>query len=132
MTARGSELLFKALGSDTGKAFSLFERVVPAHARRPAPHRHPGTLEGFYVLSGTLALEALGKQHRLKAGAFALVPAGVVHTFGNGGSEQLRVLIIHAPALDRYFAELDALDRSGGLDADSERALMRRHGLEPA
>jgi len=42
------------------------------------------------------------------------------------------VLILHAPALDRYFAELDALDRAGGLNAESERELMRRHGLEPA
>ena len=129
--ARGNTLRFKAIGADTNSAFSLFEREVPPAARRPAAHRHPG-VEAFYVLAGQLALSADGTDHVVSSGGFALVPPGAVHTFGNAGSDVLRVLILHAPALDRYFAELDALDRSGGLNPESERELMRRHGLEPA
>ena len=131
MTARGSALRFKALGADTDRRFSLFEREVPVGARRPAAHRHPGTSEAFYVLDGTLALHVEDADHRIERGGFALVPAGVAHTFGNGGPEVLRVLIVHAPALDSYFRELDDLDRSGRLDPQSERELKRRHGLEP-
>ena len=132
LRARGNVLRFKAIGADTKDAFSLFEREVPQGARRPAAHRHPGTVEAFYVLAGELALSADGSDHVVPSGGFALVPAGAVHTFGNAGSDVLRVLILHAPSLDRYFADLDALDGSGGLNPDSERELMRRHGLEPA
>jgi glyoxylate utilization-related uncharacterized protein len=82
--------------------------------------------------SRELALSADGTDHVVPGGGFALVPAGAVHTFGNAGSEVLRVLVLHTPALDRYFADLDKLDRSGELNAETERDLMRRHGLEPA
>ena len=130
--ARGNTLRFKAVGADTNGAFSLFEREVPQAARRPAAHRHPGMVEAFYVVAGELALSADGTDYVVPSGGFALVPAGAIHTFGNAGSDLLRVLILHSPSLDRYFAELDALDGSGGLNPDTERELMRRHGLEPA
>src|SRR6266550_916680 len=87
--ARGNTLRFKAIGADTNDAFSLFEREVPQGARRPAAHRHPGTVEAFYVLAGDLALSADGSDHVVPSGGFALVPAGAVHTFGNAGSDLL-------------------------------------------
>jgi quercetin dioxygenase-like cupin family protein len=130
--ARGNTLLFKAIGADTNGVFSLLEREVPQGARRPAAHRHPAMVEAFYVLTGDLALSADGTDHVVRSGGFALVPAGAIHTFGNAGPDVLRVLVLHAPALDRYFAELDMLDRSGELNPESERELMRRHGLDPA
>jgi len=64
---------------------------------------------------------------------FLLVPRGAGHTFGNGGAETARLLVLHAPAMDAYFADLDAL-WSGKTPPtpDEERALMSRHGMEPA
>ena len=59
-------------------------------------------------------------------------PPVISTLFGNAGPDLLRVLILHSPSLDRYFAELDTLDSSGGLNPGTERDLMRRHGLEPA
>jgi quercetin dioxygenase-like cupin family protein len=131
LRARGSTLVFKAMGAQTMGSFSLFERQVPPGAGRPAPHRHPHMVEGFYVLAGELLLTAAGTEHVVGSGGFVLVPAGDVHTFGNAGSDVLSLLILHSPALDSYFVELDQLDRGGALDPESERALMRRHGLEP-
>jgi quercetin dioxygenase-like cupin family protein len=132
LQARGNTLRFKAMGAGTRGAFSLFEREVPPNARRPAMHRHPAMTEAFYVLDGELALVADGIAHVVPSGGFALVPAGAAHTFGNDGPAPLRMLVLHSPALDGYFAELDALDRSGTLNGDTEADLMRRHGLEPA
>ena len=117
MTARGSALRFKALGADTDRRFSLFEREVPVGARRPAAHRHPGTSEAFYVLDGTLALHVEDVDHRIERGGFALVPAGVAHTFGNGGPEVLRVLIVHAPALSAAYWELRKQLNEGAVSA---------------
>jgi hypothetical protein len=61
------------------------------------------------------------------------VPGGVAHTFGNAGKTQARLLVIHAPAMDDYFQELQAL-WSGDVppSRQDEMELMRRHGMEPA
>ena len=55
-----------------------------------------------------------------------------LHTFGNAGASPARLLIIHAPAADAYFVELQALwGQTKPPTPEEERALMRRHGLEP-
>lgn len=60
-----------------------------------------------------------------------LVDRGEPHTFGNAGTGTARLLIIHAPAKDAYFTDLAALHARGTPDPEEERAVMRRHGLEP-
>ena len=62
---------------------------------------------------------------------FVLVPRGTAHTFGNGGTEPARLLVIHAPAMDAYFAGLHELWNRGEPPApDEERELMTRYGME--
>ena len=64
---------------------------------------------------------------------FLLVPRGTAHTFGNGGEREARLLVIHAPAMDAYFAGLhDLWNRAEAPTPDEERALMARFGMEPA
>jgi mannose-6-phosphate isomerase-like protein (cupin superfamily) len=124
-------MLFKAVTETTGGTFSLMERELPVSNRRPQPHRHQGP-EGFYVLSGSIEF-VVGAQNRIGGpGFWALVPGGVAHTFGNTGEAPARLLIIHAPAADAYFVELQALwGKTEPPTPEEERALMRRHGLEP-
>jgi mannose-6-phosphate isomerase-like protein (cupin superfamily) len=131
LSARGSTMLFKAVADSTGGAFSLMERELPVSNRRPPPHRHQGP-EGFYVLEGSIEF-VVGPQSRIGGpGFWALVPDGVAHTFGNAGESPARLLIIHVPAADAYFVELQALwGKAQPPTPEEERALMRRHGLEP-
>ncbi len=64
---------------------------------------------------------------------FLLVPRGAGHTFGNDGDEPARLLVLHAPAMDGYFAELDALwSRESPPAPEEEHALMARYGMGPA
>jgi hypothetical protein len=53
-------------------------------------------------------------------------PRGAGHTFGNDGDEPARLLVLHAPAMDAYFAELDALWFRAG--AARPRAAARPDG----
>jgi mannose-6-phosphate isomerase-like protein (cupin superfamily) len=131
LSARGSSMLFKAVSDTTGGAFSLMERELPVSNRRPPMHRHQGA-EGFYVLEGSIEF-VVGNQRCIgDPGFWALVPAGVAHTFGNAGQSAARLLIIHAPAADAYFVELQALwGKTEPPTLQEEHALMRRHGLEP-
>lgn len=131
VSARGSQMVFKAVGETTNSAFSFMERELPVSNRRPQPHRHEGP-EGFYVLEGQIEF-VVGDERRIGGpGFWALVPEGVPHTFGNAGDSPARLIIIHAPAADAYFVDLEKLWAADKPPTtDEERDLMRRHGLEP-
>jgi quercetin dioxygenase-like cupin family protein len=133
LTARGSTLVFKAVAATTGGSFSLHERLVPAGGRRPPAHVHPDRVEAFWVLEGEAEFELDGRLTAATAGSFVLVPGGVAHTFGAPASSAARVLVLHAPALDGYFRELQQLWSGAEPPAhEQELALMRRHGMRPA
>lgn len=130
VTARGSAMVFKALHETTDGVFSFMERELPVSNRRPQPHRHEGP-EGFYVLDGSIEFVVGGESRVGGPGFWALAPKGVAHTFGNTGDSPARLLVIHAPAADAYFADLEALWKDSTPTPEAERALMKRHGLEP-
>ena len=133
LTARGSVMAFKAVAEQTSGDFSLMERTLPPGGRRPLPHRHATCSEAFFVLAGTVAFVLDDSEFSGQQGDFLLVPRGAAHTFGNGGAEPARLLVLHAPAMDAYFAELDELwSKQGPPTPEEERALMSRYGMEPA
>lgn len=133
LSARGSVMAFKAGAEQTGGEFSLMERTRPPRGRRPPPHRHVNCSEAFFVLDGAIAFVLDGTELLGHRDDFLLVPRGAAHTFGNAGDDPARLLVLHAPAMDAYFAELDELwSRPNPPAPEEERALMSRHGMEPA
>lgn len=131
LSARGSTLLFKAVAATTDGAFSLHERHVAAGGRRPPPHVHPDRTEAFWVLSGFAEFHLDGDLVAAGPGSFVLVPGGVAHTFGAASGGDARLLVLHTPALDGYFRDLEALwSRAEPPMPDDERQLMRRHGMQ--
>ena len=131
--ARGSEMWFKATAASTQGRFSLMERTLPPGGRMPPPHRHTGNEEAYFVLDGVIEFRIDDAVFEGTDGTFVLVPAGGAHTFGNTSDEPARLLVLHAPALDGYFAELEQLWAAPTPpERDTELALMRRHGMEPA
>ncbi len=130
--ARGSEMWFKATASDTQGRFSLMERSLPVGGRMPTPHLHIGHEEAYFVLSGVVQFHVANDIFDGTEGTFVLVPAGEVHTFGNNSDQPARLLVLHAPALDAYFTELESLWASSHSPSrDAEIMLMRRYGMEP-
>ena len=130
-TARGSVMFFKALAEDDGGDFSLMERTLPPGGRRPPPHRHTNCSEAYFVLDGLVAVTIEGEELSVGPEGFVLVPRGTAHTFGNAGQSEARLLVIHAPAMDAYFAGLHGLwNRDEPPTPDEERALMARFGME--
>lgn len=131
--ARGSEMWFKATASQTHDRFSLMERTLPPGGRMPPPHHHVGNEEAYFVLDGIVEFRIADEVFQGTNGTFVLVPAGEAHTFGNTSDEPARLLVLHAPGLDRYFEDLELLWASPQPpDHDAELSLMRRHGMEPA
>ena len=131
--ARGSVMYFKALAAEDDGDFSLMERTLPPGGRRPPAHRHTNCSEGYFVLDGVVAVVVEGTERLVGPEGFVLVPRGTAHTFGNGGEREARLLVIHAPAMDAYFAELHELWNRGEPPAPAdERGLMARYGMDPA
>jgi len=126
-------MAFKALAEQDDGDFSLMERTLPPGGRRPPPHRHINCSEGYFVLDGTVCVTVDGNELTVGQQEFVLVPRGTAHTFGNASEREARLLVIHAPAMDAYFADLHELwNRGAPPSPDEERALMARFGMEPA
>jgi mannose-6-phosphate isomerase-like protein (cupin superfamily) len=130
-SARGSVMFFKALAKQDGGDFSLMERTLPPAGRRPPAHRHTNCSEAYFVLEGLVSVIVEDEDLTVEPEGFVLVPRGTAHTFGNAGEREARLLVIHAPAMDAYFADLHELwNRAEPPSPDEERSLMARFGME--
>jgi mannose-6-phosphate isomerase-like protein (cupin superfamily) len=126
-------MFFKAMAGQDDGDLSLMERTLPVGGRRPPAHRHTNCSEAYFVLDGLVAIQAGDEELSVGPEGFVLIPRGTPHTFGNGGDVEARLLVIHAPAMDAYFAELHNLwNREEPPTPDEERALMARFGMEKA
>jgi quercetin dioxygenase-like cupin family protein len=102
----GHSLSFKAEPEDTEDNLFLFEHRMPPTLGVPAHTER--NHEAFYVLEGTLEIEADGEHYRLGPCEFLSLPPGVVHSLHNPGPGMMRVLTLITPASGhaRFFSTL--------------------------
>jgi mannose-6-phosphate isomerase-like protein (cupin superfamily) len=104
----------------------------------PEPHVHLEHADSFFVLGGELSFELGGEGEPLRAGAgaFVMVPPGVVHTFRNSGPADADFLNLHAPS-KRFAdhlraggdaADLDTFDPPADGGRPASDAVLRRAG----
>jgi len=124
-------MLFKALAELDDGDLSLMERTLPPGGRRPPPHRHTNCSEAYFVLEGLVSIVVESEELTVGPEGFVLVPRGTAHTFGNSTDNEARLLVLHAPAMDAYFAGLHELwNRPEPPAPEEERALMAQFGME--
>ena len=133
-TGPGSELIVKALESDTRGAYSLLEWRSERGGTWVPAHIHEAVEEAWYVLEGELTFRIGDRTISAPAGSFVLVPRGTVHSFANTGGGTARYLQLFSPGgMEHYFAERAALMRDAAPDAPDPAALAdlsRRYGME--
>jgi mannose-6-phosphate isomerase-like protein (cupin superfamily) len=100
----GSSLTFKNDPADVDAAFFAFEHRMPEGLGVP-PHRERNH-ETFYVLEGTLDVEAGENRYRLGPGDVLAVAPGTIHALHNPGRGVMRVLTVVAPGAghERFFS----------------------------
>ena len=131
--ARGSNMWFKATAASTGGRFSLMERTC-----RRADGCRPRTDTTATPRRTTCSTGRSSSTSTTRCAWAAPTPSsswtpGAAHTFGNTSAASARLLVLHAPALDAYFADLAALwSTAVPPTKDDELGLMRRHGMSPA
>jgi mannose-6-phosphate isomerase-like protein (cupin superfamily) len=91
-----------------------------------------GNDEVSFVLEGIVEFRVDGEVSHGGPDTCGVMPAGSSHTFGNTSGEPARLLVLHAPALDGYFQELERLwSAPSPPDCDAALVLMSRHGMIP-
>jgi quercetin dioxygenase-like cupin family protein len=129
---------FLLTGDDSAGTVTVFELVVTAEGRLPAPaHSHDHYEETIYGLEGVLTWTVDGQTIEVGPGQALCIRRGAVHRFDNLRPEPAKALCVITPAEigPQYFREmLDVLTAAGGGPPDRARMaeIMRRHGLTPA
>ena len=91
----GNSISFKAESEDTDDKLFLFEHRMPPTLGVPAHTER--NYEAFYVLEGTLEVEADGERYRLGPGEFLSMRPGVVQGMHNPGPGMMRILTLVSP-----------------------------------
>ena len=138
---RGDRVTFLVTGAESGGACFIIEVMTPPGGG-PPPHIHYFEEESFYVLQGSVTIQAAGRTFQASPGDFMHIPRGTVHTFKNDGKVDAKFLVIISPAgpagMQRFFEEsfFPATDRSAAPPLMTEELLGRmmaaapRNGLE--
>ena len=96
---------WRATAASTGGQYCEFDLHLGPGARLAAPHRHPGQLETFSLVSGSLEMILAGQRSTAAAGEEVAVPAGTAHSWGNTGDEPAHVVVRLTPCylIEDYF-----------------------------
>ena len=89
----------KVASDETRGAWVLIEYSLPPRFAGPEIHRHDHTLEGLYVLSGTLTVQLEAEVATAPAGSFILIPPGTSHKFANQEPVPASFLSISSPGV---------------------------------
>lgn len=92
----GMLVTFKAIGQDTGDAYSLYVTTIPPQTGAP-PHIHHQESEAFYLLEGQLDFIVGERTVRATSGDFLHVDKGVTHGYTNPGPAIARYVGIVTP-----------------------------------
>ena len=113
----GDVYRFLATGDDTQGRYAMWEAIVPPGGG-PPPHEHSREEESFYVLEGEITFHLGDQRVVAKAGEFANMPVGVIHSFKNESQKTARMIISVAPAgLEQMFFEVGTAIPPGATEA---------------
>jgi len=102
----GDVYRFMATGDETDGRYAMFEAVVRPGGG-PPPHIHSREEESFYVLEGEITFQIGDDRIVAKAGTFANMPVGSLHSFTNATDKLARMIVFVAPAgLEKMFLDV--------------------------
>jgi quercetin dioxygenase-like cupin family protein len=122
-----SKSTFKVESAQTNGAYAILEQTIPA-GHGPPLHVHRHETEIFYILEGTFEIRVGKEKIPAPAGAIAVCPRDIPHTFRNVGSADGRLLLTVIPGrFSNYFIEVDSIDDG---DREAIRRLARSYNVE--
>lgn len=95
---------FKAVGEDTGGAFTLVEITAAPHSG-PPPHVHHREDETYYILDGEFEFLDEDRAFTAGVGSCVYLPRGRPHAHKNAGGAPARALVLTTPSGIEKFIE---------------------------
>jgi quercetin dioxygenase-like cupin family protein len=129
----GEDTVLTVGSGETRGAYAARLNAAPPGFTTVPSHIHRDAEEAFLVLDGELAVHADGRTEGAPAGAFVLIPRGLVHALGNLGTTPVRWLTLISPAASAGWVEAEHDLLVGSADAPDPARLEeihRRFGLE--
>lgn len=130
IAGNGTQLWLLADASDCCGALGANRLRLEAGAAGAKPHHHKRSSEAFYVLDGALEMIIDGEAVTVEKGGYAVIPPGVVHSFGASEGQVADVFITLTPGIDRfdYFRMLPSIMR-GEVDAGALAEVHDRYDV---
>jgi quercetin dioxygenase-like cupin family protein len=125
-------------GHDSNSNSSVFEVLVPAGQKLPAPaHKNDAYEEILYGIEGVLTWTVDGTPIEVGPGQALCIPRGAVHRFENLGAVDVKQPVVITPAImgPAYFREAaEVIGAAGGGPPDRAKIIevFRRHGMTVA
>jgi mannose-6-phosphate isomerase-like protein (cupin superfamily) len=118
---------FKVESAQVGGAYALLEQIIPSGGGPPL-HVHRHETEIFYILQGDFEITVGDQKVWAPAGACAVCPRDIPHTFRNVGPSDGKLLLTIIPGrFGDFFRELDAIDSD---DKPAIKALAAKYDVE--
>src|SRR5205814_8956070 len=93
-------------------------------------HVHDRDQECYYIIAGTLEMQAGEKRFAAEAGSVVVIPRDVPHEFRNAGDVPARALMIFRPGgFDELGAEMREAAAAGTLDEKQREAIFSKWGV---
>ncbi len=124
----GETFIFVKTAADTdGQLLVVDLEVAPGGGAKAAPmHIHPKQEERFYITQGTMQLTLNDVDSLHGPDSYLVIPAGMPHTWRNGGSDELRFRVELEPAgqIEYQFEGLCVMSKHGELKANGSAPLL--------
>lgn len=128
----GEDVVVRSTGAETDGQYDVVEVTIPPGPSVTPMHVHHDNDEAMHVIEGEVTVK-LGKQHHLlEAGAFAIAPRGVPHTYRNPGANPARVLFVYTPG--NHWQDLQEAGTRGPVEDESDMdallPILEEYGIE--
>jgi mannose-6-phosphate isomerase-like protein (cupin superfamily) len=125
----GFQMVAKASGDETNRAFSLLEAQEPAGFGPPL-HIHRDAAEAFYVIDGEYVIFLDGEESNCPAGSFIYIPAGIPHGFRVGRVASRKLNFYSPAAMIGYFDDLAESVGVSDVEPDELTRIALRYSME--
>jgi len=126
------DVIVRATGEETDGQYDMVELTVPPGPGLTPLHVHNDNDEAMHVLEGEVTVKLGEERHVLEAGAYAMAPRGLPHTYRNSGDGPARVLFIYTPG--NHWRYLQETGERGPVEDESDIEalvpILEEYGIE--
>lgn len=126
------DVVVRATGEETDGQYDVVEITIPPGPGTTPFHIHHDNDEAMHVIEGEVTVKLGEECHVLEAGAYAMAPRGLPHTYRNSGNHSARVLFTYTPG--NHWQYLRETGQRGPVEDESDieelLPILGEYGIE--